>query len=128
MELIETKIGRIYVSNNCVTYGFMVDCKKGYAYTTINYSKESDFMSNYFGASRKLKLNKTAYLTLTSEGKILSISNAEGDTLIPEAYGYYEFGRVETKNDEYINNVLNMSVEEYTEKVENEIKGKILVK
>ena len=73
MEIIETKIQKIYVSNNCVTYSFMVDCNKGYAFSVVNYSRECDFMSNAFGASKKLKLGKTAYITLTNDKKILSI-------------------------------------------------------
>ena len=42
MEIIETKIQKIYVSNNCVTYAFMVDCTKGYVFSVVNYSRECD--------------------------------------------------------------------------------------
>ena len=127
-EIIETKIQKIYVSNNCVTYAFMVDCTKGYAFSVVNYSRECDFMSNAFGASKKLKLGKTAYITLTKDNKILSISNELGETIITTLTYDYAYGTVDTKNRDYIINELGTTIEEYTLDVAKAIKGKSLTK
>lgn len=126
MELIETRIQRIYRFGNYVLYGFMIDCKKGYSYSVVNYSKESDFMSNAFGANDKLKFKKTAYITV-KDRNIVSISNEYGETIIPELYYCYG-GVMKTHNTEYINNELGMSTNEYINLVSKEIKGKALVK
>ena len=128
MEIIETKIQKIYVSNNCVTYAFMVDCTKGYAFSVVNYSRECDFMSNAFGASKKLKLGKTAYITLTKDNKILSISNELGETIITTLTYDYAYGTVDTKNRDYIINELGTTMEEYTLDVAKTVKGKSLTK
>ena len=118
MELIETRIQKIYPSDNCITYAFMVDCTKGYAFSVVNYSRECDFMSNAFGASKKLKLGN----------KILSISNEFGDTIITTLTYDYAYGTVDTKNKDYIINELGTTIEEYTLDVEKAIKGKSLAK
>lgn len=128
MELIETKIQKIYSSDNCITYAFMVDCTKGYAFSVVNYSRECDFMSNAFGASKKLKLGKTAYITLTKDNKILSISNGFGDTIITTLTYNYAYGIVDTKNKDYIKSEFGITMEEYTLDVEKAIKGKSLTK
>lgn len=128
MELIETKIQKIYVSDNCVTYAFMVDYTKGYAFSVVNYSREFDFMSNAFGASKKLKLGKTAYITLNKDNKILSISNELGETIITTLTYDYAYGTVDTKNRDYIINELGTTMEEYALDVAKAIKGKSLTK
>ena len=128
MQLIETKIQNIYESNNYVTYLFTVDCKTGYTFSAVNYSKERDFMSNAFGASNDLKLGKKAYLTLTSDNKIISISNEIGETIVTTlTYDQYN-GVINTHNKDYILKEYNQTIEEYTLLIRNTINGKKLIK
>lgn len=128
MELIETNIERIITTDNCVIYGFTTDITNWYIFAVVNYSRECDFMSNAFGASKKLKLGKTAYITLTKDNKILSISNEFGDTIITTLTYDHAYGTVETKNRDYIINELGTTIEEYTLDVAKAIKGKSLTK
>jgi len=128
MELIETKIERIITTDNRVIYGFTTDITNWYIFAVVNYSRECDFMSNAFGASKKLKLGKTAYITLTKDNKILSISNEFGDTIITTLTYNYAYGIVDTKNKDYIKSEFGITMEEYTLDVEKAIKGKSLTK
>lgn len=128
MEIIETKIERIITTDNCVIYGFTTDITNWYVFAVVNYSRECDFMSNAFGASKKLKLGKTAYITLTKDNKILSISNELGETIITTLTYDYAYGTVDTKNRDYIINELGTTIEEYTLDVAKAIKGKSLTK
>ena len=81
-----------------------------------------------FGASKKLKLGKTAYITLTKDNKILSISNELGETIITTLTYDYAYGTVDTKNRDYIINELGTTIEEYILDVTKAIKGKSLTK
>ncbi len=128
MEIIETKIEKINVSDNYVSYGFMVDYNNWYVFAIVNYSRECDFISNAFGATNKLKLGKTAYITLTKDNKILSISNELGDTIVPMLTYTHSKGTVDTKNNDYIINEYGITTEEYILEVKTIINGKSLTK
>lgn len=127
MEIYKGKIIRLYRVGNSTAYVFRLentDLTPVIAF--LDYSYESDFMSNVFGASSELKIGKKVYLTFNKlNNKIMTITGNDGDTLLVSAYAN-GVDRVETKNIEYINKELGLTTEEFLNSIKLEVKGKCL--
>ncbi len=129
MEIYKGKIIRLYRVGNSTAYIFRLensDLTPVIAF--LDYSYESDFMSNVFGASSELKIGKTVYLTFNKlTNRVMTITSEKGDTLLVSAYAN-GVERVETRNSKYINNELGLTTEEFLNSIKLEVKGKCLKK
>ena len=129
MEIYKGKIIRLYRVGNSTAYIFRLensDLTPVIAF--LDYSYESNFMSNVFGASNELKIGKKVYLTFNKlNNKIMTITGNDGDTLLVSAYAN-GVDRVESKNTKYINKELGLTTEEYLNSIKLEVKGKYLKK
>ena len=129
MEIYKGKIIRLYRVGSTTAYVFRLentDLTPVIAF--LDYSWESDFMSNVFGATSNLKIGKTVYLTFNKlTNRVMTITSEKGDTLLVSAYAN-KVERVETRNIEYINNELGLTLEEYLNSIKLEVKGKCLKK
>lgn len=129
MEIYKGKIIRLYRVGNSTAYVFRLentDLTPVIAF--LDYSCESDFMSNVFGSASELKIGKSAYLTFNKlTNRVMTITSEKGDTLLVSAYAN-GVERVETRNSKYINNELGLTIEEYLNSIKLEIKGKCLKK
>ena len=70
MNIQETEIVGINYTNKVTIYTLEGKDKK-YYFSVLPYSKESDFISNTFGATHDLKLGKTAYITLNDDKEMV---------------------------------------------------------
>ena len=114
MNIQETEIVGINYTNKVTIYTLEGKDKK-YYFSVLPYSKESDFVSNAFGATHDLKLGKTAYITLNSDKEITSISS-EKETCVIDLI-------VNTKG-EYKNNSIS-NKEEFAKLIRYEIENNI---
>ena len=127
MEIYKAKIIRMYRIANSTGYVFRIEnTDLTPVIDFLDYSNESDFMSNVFGANDKLKIGKEVYLTF-NESKIMTITSENAETLLISAYAN-RTERVIPKNEEYINNVLGLTTNEYLDRIKSEVKGKCLKK
>ncbi len=127
MEIYKAKIIRLVRMLNSTGYVFRIEnTNLTPVVDFIDYSYESDFMSNVFGANDNLKIGKDVYLTFNGN-KIMTITSENAETLLISAYAN-KSERVISKNEEYINNVLGLTTNEYLNKIKLEVKGKCLKK
>lgn len=74
MNIQKTEIVGINYSDRAIIYELNSN-NDNYYFSTLPYSKDANFMSNNYGATKELRIGKTLYIALNDNKEIIAISD-----------------------------------------------------